>query len=397
MTIAQATLLNVEKDRNGVVTNIRELLRATGEEMALVQPDRSRLHRSPCYRLIRTAVDRLHRRMAGAVAGDIAFLAHLALRVIELRSVMANVRSDIKIIHAHDVISAMTAIQMLPGAAVVLSCHFWTMPYHEFSRAGLVRPRRFAWRLIRAISLRVLRNQELRRICLSHAAARKLQRLLRLPEEPAVVYPPTGAGVQARRKVERDVARPYRICVVGTIEQRKMQRRVPEISAYLAEMGQSAEFLLVGFDANEEGEFIRRRIREFRQESRVRLLGALPPAEVDHILCDSDMYLQLSPNESFGIGVIEAARSSLPIMAVRYPALEEILGANAQGIVSRRSTEKEIASKIDLWLKSPEMLAVLSREMREIYVKKFQNERFVQDHVELYSRLRRVSSEIVTK
>jgi len=79
---------------------------------------------------------------------------------------------------------------------------------------------------------------------------------------------------------------------------------------------------------------------------RVHFLGAVPHAELPNILRASDLFLLTTePPESFGIVLIEAMASGLPVIATDYPGVRAVI-ANGTGLLAPQGDVGAVAARL---------------------------------------------------
>ena len=114
---------------------------------------------------------------------------------------------------------------------------------------------------------------------------------------------------------------------VGRLEANKGIRELLAIVAALAEKTPGLELRLVGdgplrLEVAAEAQRLASRVR-------IVVLGALPPDAVRQELRRADLFVYPSHYESFGIAVLEAMASGLPVVCSDLPALCEVTGGAA--------------------------------------------------------------------
>jgi L-malate glycosyltransferase len=87
-------------------------------------------------------------------------------------------------------------------------------------------------------------------------------------------------------------------------------------------------------------------ISELGVEERVRLLGAMAPAQVAAALRASDLFVLPSRNETLGASVIEALASGLPVVATEVGGVPEVVGRE-DGILTRADDIEQLADAIE--------------------------------------------------
>jgi glycosyltransferase-like protein len=128
----------------------------------------------------------------------------------------------------------------------------------------------------------------------------------------------------AERRRDRDAARldgRMTVLTVGGIEPRKGSLTLLEAFARLRELVPEHDPLLLVaggatlFDYREEVERFRARTAELGIGDHLRLVGNLPPAELERLYRAADLFAFPSVNEGFGLAALEALAAGLPVVA----------------------------------------------------------------------------------
>ena len=149
-----------------------------------------------------------------------------------------------------------------------------------------------------------------------------------LPELPfdGVLYPGIDSDtVQSTARATR--AQVSRILFVGRLESNKGIATLLEIARSLAANGASLELRLAG-DGPLRSE-VTRAAETLAGAMRLVPLGSLTAAEVRLELQAADVFLFPSRYESFGIAVLEALASGVPVVCSDLPALREVAAESA--------------------------------------------------------------------
>lgn len=137
------------------------------------------------------------------------------------------------------------------------------------------------------------------------------------------------------------------IASVGRLEEGKGQDVL--IKAF-AEVGDDANayLLLAGEDSAAGGSFHRKleqMVSCMGIDSRVRLLG--PRTDIPNLLAGTDVFVHAARYpESFGVSILEALASGVPVVATRVGGPEEILGDSGCGVLVRPDDPLALAAAI---------------------------------------------------
>lgn len=136
--------------------------------------------------------------------------------------------------------------------------------------------------------------------------------------------------------------------------------RLPELHLALAGVGPERDTLL-SF-AEEKG-----------FTDRLHLIGEVPPARIFEFLAAGDVFVFPSMAETFGLSVVEAAISGLPVVASNLPVLNEVLSTNdgePAAIFATTNDAEGMAAALSEILAKPELvqrLAAAGRRLAEKY------------------------------
>lgn len=141
--------------------------------------------------------------------------------------------------------------------------------------------------------------------------------------DPAFAVP---APAEKREEVRRRYALPDRyILSVGTIEERKNTLLAAQAMSRLPE---ELHLVLVGKETP-YADRIKAYIKENRLENRVHLLHGIPFADLPAIYQCAEVFVYPSLYEGFGIPILEALNSRIPVVAATGSCLEEAGGSHS--------------------------------------------------------------------
>jgi glycosyltransferase involved in cell wall biosynthesis len=195
-------------------------------------------------------------------------------------------------------------------------------------------------------------------IAVSEAVARQLRGQRLVPDERiAVVH--NGIDVErfARAGVDFDrnsllIAKnipPNSFLVSSIGELRTLKRHddfiraVAIVSAHVS----NVHFVIAGVDTSPGGETKRDLVQlaaELNLQERVHFPGWLDDA--DKLLCATDVFVSTSETESFGLSIVEAMASSVPVVATRTEGAQEVIEDAATGLLVPIGDIEEIALSI---------------------------------------------------
>ena len=121
--------------------------------------------------------------------------------------------------------------------------------------------------------------------------------------------------------------------------------------------------------------------RRLRVAGRVKFLGV--SGKVGELLRRADLFVFPSLSEGFGIAVVEAMASGVPVLATDLVSLREIMGEGG-GVLVPPASPGAIADSAVRILGNRESAGNMGREGRRIACERFSAKRFVSDLEELY-------------
>lgn len=142
-------------------------------------------------------------------------------------------------------------------------------------------------------------------------------------------------GIDESWLVENYQVRPQArtLAFVGRLEANKGVRELLAVFKTIAEENGELCLHLIG-DGPLRG-WVESASRRWQLQDRVHCLGALPAEQVRQTLHQADVFLFPSHYESFGVAVLEALATGVPVLCSDLPALREVAGEAALLLPSR--------------------------------------------------------------
>ncbi|MDQ2676334.1 MAG: glycosyltransferase family 4 protein [Actinomycetota bacterium] len=132
---------------------------------------------------------------------------------------------------------------------------------------------------------------------------------------------------------------------VATLDRAHHFKRLDVAIDALAELGGGDTHIVVAGGGELIGSF-REHARERGVDERVHFLGAVPHSELPNVLRASDLFLLTTePPESFGIVLIEAMATGLPVIATDYPGVRAVV-AEGTGLLAPRGDVSGVAARL---------------------------------------------------
>ena len=174
---------------------------------------------------------------------------------------------------------------------------------------------------------------------------------------------PDAGGLRERLEIPGDVVVAG---FVATLDRAHHFKRLDVAIDALAELGDEHVHLVVAGGGELVDEFRNLAGRRGVAE-RVHFLGAVPHAELADVLRACDLFLLTTePPESFGIVLIEAMATGLPVVATDYPGVRAVVVEGETGLLAPRGDAAAVAARLrDLVDAGPEGRARLGAAGRE--------------------------------
>ena len=170
---------------------------------------------------------------------------------------------------------------------------------------------------------------------------------LRLPGRFTILPNPVQPACFAVKAASSERRR--RLVTVGDLIPRKRHDLLLRAFALVHARDPAVELDIVG--AGPEEPRLRDLLRDLDIGTAARLLGALPREAVAETLSRSDLYVHTSERESFGVSIVEALLTGLPIVSVRCGGVTDELSPHSS-IVIESDEPAELARAIEAALRS---------------------------------------------
>ena len=237
---------------------------------------------------------------------------------------LARHGGDYDLVHAHN----FHALPALASALLTRVPLVFTPHYHGLGTSSLGRVLHLAYRP----AGRRLVSRAARIVCVSQAEAARFGR--DFPGAGIVVIP---NGIDAAALAN---AQPYDIDGPVILASGRLHRykRVDRVLDAFARLGRPARLIVLG-DGPARAEL------EERADASVRFLGMVPRDDVERWLRTATVYVSLSEQEAFGIGVAEGIGAGSRVVASDIPAHREIAGL-APGAVELVTAHTDVAAAL---------------------------------------------------
>jgi glycosyltransferase involved in cell wall biosynthesis len=179
-----------------------------------------------------------------------------------------------------------------------------------------------------------------------------------------IQYLPNGLDLSGYEHVHRHQVRPKLVWLraLHEIYQPEMAVRV---LALLKQDYPSVQLLMIGPDKNDGSrEKMERAAARLGVTDALNWIGPVPKSEVPQVLNQGDIFLNTTRYESFGVSVMEAAASGLPIVTTNAGELSYLWQNNHDALVVDVDDAPAMADSIRRLLTEPELAGRLSHNAR---------------------------------
>jgi len=182
---------------------------------------------------------------------------------------------------------------------------------------------------------------------------------------------PNGVDVNHFRPIhKKDDDSEFVILFVSRIVRRKGLHLLVESLRYLKKDIPNIKLVIVGEGTFEE--YIRRRVYDLDLKKNVKFMGKIKDKELPAVYNNADLFVLPSLyGESFGIVVLEAMASGVPVIVSNIGGLKEIVNNLVDGILLEKNDPKEIYEKIMILYKNPDLRRYLSKNARRKVEEKY--------------------------
>jgi glycosyltransferase involved in cell wall biosynthesis len=167
--------------------------------------------------------------------------------------------------------------------------------------------------------------------------------------------------------------------VIGSIGRLTRQKGFDYLLEAMAKID-GAKCLIAG--DGEERNILAEKINKFGLSEKVELVGL--KKDVPGFLASLDVFVLPSRWEGFGIVILEAGLSGLPVIASRVDGILEIITDNQDGLLFTPGNAEELAGKIKRLLSNSAERAYLGKNLQQKIQEKFSIQKIVKQYEALY-------------
>jgi glycosyltransferase involved in cell wall biosynthesis len=177
---------------------------------------------------------------------------------------------------------------------------------------------------------------------------------------------------------------------VGALSARKGQRALIEAAAKLKHNGRKFSLLLVGRIGAENPGYeqeLSELASSLNVSDKVFFLGEVKESSITELFLGSDLFVTGTQWEGFGLPLIEAFASGLPVVCFGNSALNELVDDGATGFKALDGNSVDLANKVDVLLTNEKLRAKMAANAVEIARSRFSIERACSQIAEIYGRI----------
>ncbi len=137
-----------------------------------------------------------------------------------------------------------------------------------------------------------------------------------------------------------------------------------EMVRILAEKGHSIQLTMVGPDKGMMAE-CKALISRYHLEKHITITGKIPNHELSRYYQDSDLFINTTSYESFGVCVLEAAASGLPVISSRVGEIPYLWEDGQTILLTDAISSEAFAEKVEQVIKQPDMLKTIAQHAFE--------------------------------
>jgi alpha-1,3-mannosyltransferase len=150
---------------------------------------------------------------------------------------------------------------------------------------------------------------------------------------------------------------------VGRLSKNKRLDRMLHVLFYLKKRIPNIKLLFLGSDWGEKKKLINL-AKSLNILKNVKFLGSIPHEKIGKYLSEADIFLLSSEYEGFGISVIEAMASGLPVVVNDIPTMREIIANGENGFIVEFKDYKKVSELIEKLLMNKTLLIKIGEKAK---------------------------------
>jgi len=150
---------------------------------------------------------------------------------------------------------------------------------------------------------------------------------------------------------------------VGRLRPEKGMQYLIEAMRLIRNKRSSVRLIIVGEGPEEYG--LKRLVEQLNLEHCVTFMGNVPNEKVPKYMAIADVFILPSLSEGLPIALLEAMAAGLPIIATRVGGIPCVLEDGKNGLLVNPGSSSDLAEKILMLMRSPELMKKMSEANRE--------------------------------
>ncbi len=291
----------------------------------------------------------------------------------EMRDIIKHLEPDV--IHVHGtrggVLGRLAAFSL--KIPIIYTEHLWTKNYQMPSRIAQRVQLIGLWLLDMITDLNIAVSDAVKDFMLANQITR--------PEKVIVIY----SGIMPAKKKANVLSnnKKYQLKSIGTLnEQKGMQYLIAAMPLVLREFPQT-ELEIIG-----DGYFkknLSREIKEMKLAGKVKLSGFVK--DIYGELEKTDIYVQPSLSESFGLAILQAMSVGLPVVATKTGGIPEVVTQGKTGILVEPKNSKELSRGVLELLRDPQKAQKMGKMAAEDAEIKFSLKDMISEIETVYQKI----------
>jgi len=172
------------------------------------------------------------------------------------------------------------------------------------------------------------------------------------------------------------------IIFVGRLHQVKGIKYLIEAMDLVRQKRRDTRLILVG-DGPEKAN-LAQLVEDRKLERYVTFVGKVSNEKIPEYMIVSDIFVLPSLSEGFGIVILEAMASGLPVIATKVRGIPEIVKEGVNGLLVEPKSPRDLAEKISIFLDDDELKSTIAQNNKE-EAKKYDLEHVVQKLENVYN------------
>ena len=194
----------------------------------------------------------------------------------------------------------------------------------------------------------------------------------------------TAPNPAVKKKLGMAASDPLLVWVGRVIEQKGLKYLIAAMPAVLAKFSE-AKLLLVG--TGTEVKKLKQQAAKLGINNSVVFYGAENNRKkLNELLRSADAFVFPSVWEPFGIAIIEAMASGLPVIATKTGGIPEIIQHGKTGLLVRQRNSKELAKTITALLANPNLRRKIAKNGRRVVERKFNFSKIASETIAVYQK-----------